>query len=224
MTTSTSTVDILAALSKNHVRNELVKELEGIRNSGRGLTTTQLGAILGQWFHPLHYFPMFLSRLISVAPTIDAQVHISRILWQELGEGEPLNAHEKIFIETMEYAGFARSIVAESAPFDATMELVEGYESSSRSYLTGLGFLYGTEVSDLPMVSTIGELIVRVTGKRDLPWVDIHIQQEPDHVESSNRMLEPSFADQDQDQILESAEWMWSLWINFFKALKREVF
>ena len=34
--------------------------------------------------------------------------------------------------------------------------------------------LYGTEVVDLPMVSTIGELMRRFDRQRNLPWVNIH--------------------------------------------------
>jgi pyrroloquinoline quinone (PQQ) biosynthesis protein C len=179
--------------------------------------------ILGQWFHPLHYFPTFLSRLISVTPNIETQTFISRILWEELGEGDPQRAHEKIYKQTMSDGGFSLKEIAEAQPFTATQELIVGYETSSTSYLAGLGFMYGTEVIDLPMVSTIGELMRRSTGQRNLPWVNIHIAQEPGHVESSNETLKPSFTADEQRQIVENAERMWRLWINFFKSIGKEI-
>ena len=155
---------------------------------------------------PLHYFPVFLSRLISVAPEIALQTFISRILWQELGEGDPMRAHEKIYIETILDGDFGEQQVAEAPPFEATRRLVAGYEAASQHYLSGLGFLYGTEVVDLPMVSTIGALMRRCTGKQDLPWVNVHVQQEPDHVESSNGTLSSSFTGPEQQQIINGAE------------------
>jgi hypothetical protein len=86
--------------------------------------------------------------------------------------------------------------------------------------LSGLGFLYGTEVADLAMVSSIGRLVSNCTHQRTLPWVDIHIEQEPDHVDSSTRTLLPSFSPEEQAQIISSAEEMWSLWVAFFAELK----
>lgn len=223
MSTAVATSDTTGILSANPVKNELVSYLKELKKTCGTLSREQIALILGQWFHPLHYFPTFLSRLISVTPDIETQTFISRILWEELGEGDPQNAHEKIYRQTMTDGGFSLSEIAEAPPSEATRELVAGYEASSKSYLAGLGFLYGTEVVDLPMVSTIGELMRRSTGQRNLPWVAIHVAQEPGHVESSNETLKPSFAADEQGQIIESAERMWRLWINFFKSLGKEI-
>jgi pyrroloquinoline quinone (PQQ) biosynthesis protein C len=214
------TTDILSA---NPVKKELVSYLKELKNSCGTLSREQIALILGQWFHPLHYFPTFLSRLISVTPDIETQTFISRILWEELGEGDPQRAHEKIYKQTMSDGGFTLQEIAGASPHAATRELVAGYETSSTSYLGGLGFLYGTEVVDLPMVSTIGELMRRSTGQRNLPWVNIHVAQEPGHVESSNETLKPSFTAEEQRQIVENAERMWKLWVNFFKSIGKEI-
>ncbi len=222
MTTAlgTSTTDLLAG---DQVKNELVSYLKQLKKDCGTLSREQVVVILGQWFHPLHYFPVFLSRLISVVPDIDTQTFISRILWQELGEGNPRLAHEKIYIETILDSEFEQQRVDAAPPFEATKELVAGYERASQEVLPGLGFLYGTEVVDLPMVSTIGELMRRCTGKRNLPWVNIHVQQEPGHVESSIQTLNPSFTEDEHRQIRESAQEMWTLWINFFKSIRKEI-
>jgi pyrroloquinoline quinone (PQQ) biosynthesis protein C len=210
-------------LSGNPVKKALVSYLHGLKDSCGTLSREQVVIILGQWYHPLHYFPTFLSRLISVVPDIETQTFISRILWQELGEGLPQYAHEKIYIETIHHTGFVAEQVTRAEPLASTRYLVKGYETASEDYLTGLGFLYGTEVVDLPMVATVGELMKRCSGKRDLPWVNIHIAQEPDHVESSSKTLEPSFTEEERHRIIRSAEEMWRLWIDFFKSIKNEV-
>jgi pyrroloquinoline quinone (PQQ) biosynthesis protein C len=223
MSTAAVTSNTTAILSGNSVKHELVGYLKELKKSCGTLSREQIAVILGQWFHPLHYFPTFLSRLISVTPNIETQTFISRILWEELGEGDPQRAHEKIYKQTMSDGGFSLSEIAEAPPFTATQELIAGYETSSTSYLAGLGFMYGTEVVDLPMVSTIGELMRRSTGQRDLPWVNIHVVQEPGHVESSDETLKPSFTADEQRQIVENAERMWRLWINFFKSIGKEI-
>jgi pyrroloquinoline quinone (PQQ) biosynthesis protein C len=217
------TTDTQKLLSTNEVRNQLVSYLKDLKSDCGTLSREKVVVILGQWFHPLHYFPTFLSRLISSTPSIETQTFISRILWQELGEGEPLNAHEKVYIQTISDGGFVEEQVAAAAPFKATQELVAGYERAAKDYMSGLGFLYGTEVVDLPMVATIGELMRRCTGKKNLPWVNIHVTQEPQHIESSSEALKPSFTEEEQQQITNSAEEMWTLWINFFKGIRKEI-
>jgi len=153
---SKSTIDTLPT---NKVRDELVTCLKELKDDCGTLPREHAVVILGQWFHPLHYFPVFLSRLISVTPNIESQTYISRILWEELGEGDPGRAHEKIYVETMTEGGFEKAQFTEAAPLAATRKLVAGYEKASSEYLSGLGFLYGTEVVDLQMVATIGAQI-----------------------------------------------------------------
>jgi Iron-containing redox enzyme len=221
---SPSTVDTLPT---NKVRDELVTCLKELKEDCGTLPRELAVVILGQWFHPLHYFPVFLSRLISVTPTVEAQTYISRILWEELGEGDPVRAHEKIYVETMTSGGFDKTQFTEAPPLAATRRLVDGYEKASSEYLSGLGFLYGTEVVDLQMVATIGALMKRCTGLRTLPWVDIHVQQEPGHVESSTLTLDQSgdqsLSHDEQHRVVTSAEEMWMLWIDFFKSIRQEI-
>ena len=215
--------DTVGLLSINPLRQKLVSELEDLEKTCGTLNREQVIVMLGQWYHPLHYFPVFLSRLISVAPEVTTQTFISRILWQELGEGEPERAHEKIYIDTMLGGGFTEESVAKAPPSPATGRLVAGYHVASQDFLTGLGFLYGTEVVDLPMVATIGELMRRCTGKQDLEWVNVHVKQEPDHVESSHGTLNTPFNDDERQQVIASAEEMWRLWSDFFKSIRTEI-
>lgn len=217
---SKNTIDTLPA---NKVRDELVTCLKELKDDCGTLPRELAVVILGQWFHPLHYFPVFLSRLISVTPNVESQTYISRILWEELGEGDPVRAHEKIYVETMTGGGFEKADFTEAPPLAATRRLVEGYEKASSEFLSGLGFLYGTEVVDLQMVATIGALMKRCTGLRTLPWVDIHVQQEPGHVESSSSTLDQSLDHDAQHRVVTSAEEMWTLWTDFFKSIREEI-
>lgn len=211
------------AFSRSTMRDELATCLKELKDDCGTLPRELAVVILGQWFHPLHYFPVFLSRLISVTPNIESQTFISRILWEELGEGDPVRAHEKIYVETMTSGGFVKTQFTEAPPLAATRRLVDGYQKASSEYLAGLGFLYGTEVVDLQMVATIGALMKRCTGLRTLPWVDVHVAQEPGHVESSTLTLDQALDHDEQQRVVTSAEEMWTLWTDFFKSIRQEI-
>jgi pyrroloquinoline quinone (PQQ) biosynthesis protein C len=221
--TSAATGELLERLAHNDRRRGLIDELDRLRESVGTPSTDRVATILGQWFHPLHYFPVFLSRLVSVAPNVETQAEIARILWQELGEGDYRRAHEEIYIDTMVNVGFAAEQVAEAPPLEQTESLVAGYRQASAGFLTGLGFMYATEVADLAMVSTIGQLVRECTGQHDLPWIDIHVNQEPEHVKSSTQTLLPPFTAEEQKQILASAEQMWTLWVHFFRGIRQAI-
>lgn len=211
-------------LEQNPLRKGLVHHpfFKEVRSSE--LTHEKVGVFLGQWWHPLHYFPQFLSRTIDQVPMLEMKTAISKILYQELGEGDPARAHERIYVSTMKDVGFDEATVAEAPPFEETRRLVQRYEEASANKLSALGFVYGTEVADLAMVSGIGNAVRRVTGVKDLPWVDIHILQEPDHVAQVNEAIEPDFSDEEVQQIVASAEEMWTLWTAFFDRLRKVMF
>ena len=215
---------ITERLEENPLRKELIHHpfFKEVRTSD--LTREQVGVFLGQWWHPLHYFPNFLSRTIDQVPVLEMKTAISKILYQELGEGDPARAHERVYISTMVDAGFDRATVSEAPPFPETRRLVQRYEEASADRLSALGFVYGTEVADLAMVAGIGNAVRRVSGLETLPWVDIHILQEPDHVDQANEALEVGFSPAEVDAIVASAEEMWSLWIAFFNRLRKVMF
>jgi pyrroloquinoline quinone (PQQ) biosynthesis protein C len=211
-------------LEENPLRKELIHHPFFREVKTSPLTREQVGIFLGQWWHPLHYFPNFLSRTIDVVPALEMKTAVCKILNQELGEGDPARAHERIYVTTMEQAGFDRAAVAEAAPFEETRRLVERYRDASSDRLSALGFVYGTEVADLAMVAGIGNAVRRVSGLKDLPWVDIHIQQEPDHVEQASEALEAGLSEQEAVAVEVSAEEMWRLWIAFFDRLRSVMF
>jgi len=211
-------------LEAHPLRKELIHHpfFKEVRNSD--LTRDKVGVFLGQWWHPLHYFPNFLSRTIDAVPVLEMKTAICKILNQELGEGDPARAHEQLYISTMVDAGFDRATVAEAAPFEETRHLVQRYREASGERLSALGFVYGTEVADLAMVGGLGQAVTRVSGMTKLPWVDIHIQQEPEHVEQATEALDANFTADEVKSIVASAEEMWRLWIAFFDRLRTELF
>ncbi|MEA2563443.1 MAG: hypothetical protein QOH06_4947 [Acidobacteriota bacterium] len=215
---------ITERLEENPLRKELIHHpfFKEVRTSD--LTREQVGAFLGQWWHPLHYFPNFLSRTIDQVPVLEMKTAICKILYQELGEGDPARTHERMYISTMVDAGFDRATVSEAPPYEETRRLVQRYEEASAERLSALGFVYGTEVADLAMVAGIGNAVRRVSGIETLPWVDIHILQEPDHVDQANEALEAGFSPEEVDVIVASAEEMWTLWIAFFNRLRQVMF
>lgn len=190
----------------------------------RPINKSQAAMFIGQWWHPLHYFPTFLARCVAVLPDIESKCAIANILSQESGEGNPSRAHEAIYIDTMRRAGFERSEIVAMPPFAETKALVTGYRQASRSALSAFGFVFATEVSDLAMVSGIGNAVSRATGARDLEWVNVHVQQEPDHVEEADHALLRDFQPAEASVVMSNAELMWRLWIRFFDRLERETF
>jgi pyrroloquinoline quinone (PQQ) biosynthesis protein C len=214
---------MLDKLSEHPLRKELIHHplLKEVR-TGMPVSKEAVATLLGQWWYPLDYFPTFLSRSISVLPDRDMQTALSKILYQELGEGRPDNSHGKLFITTMADAGFDEATTTQAPAFEETRKLVELYEETSHNPLRALGAVYGTEVADLAMVSGVGQMVRSVSGAKELPWVDIHVQQEPDHVEQASEALEPNFTPEEEDQIVRAAEDMWRGWISFFDRIRAE--
>jgi pyrroloquinoline quinone (PQQ) biosynthesis protein C len=210
---------VLDSLKHNPLRKNLIHHpfFEAVRSGT--LERNDVAVFLGQWWHPLHYFPNFLSRSISVVPNLETKTAICAILSEELGEGKPEMAHERIYVETMTAAGFSQHEVTEAPPLASTRELIEGYKRASSAPISALGFMYGTEVADLAMVSGIGVAVRRVSGLKNLPWVDIHVLQEPHHVDEASNALEPELSTDQYESVVANAEEMWRLWIAFFSEL-----
>jgi len=211
-------------LRNNELRRKLISHSFFDRIPKADLSQGQVATFLGQWWHPLHYFPSFLSRLISVTPRIEMKTAIAKILYQEVGEGDPGQAHEVIYVRTMTPLGFSEADLTGAAPLPATAKLVAAYAEASGELLTGLGFLYGTEVADLAMVSGIGSAVRRLTGAKRLEWVEIHAQQEPEHVARANDTLSLDFSESEETALIAGAEVMWKHWIAFFDELERRIF
>lgn len=184
------------------------------------LNRAQVEKFLGQWWHPLHYFPTFLARCVAALPDIAAKSAVANILNQETGGSDPAKAHEVIYIRSMAEVGF--NAVALAPPTPESAALVAGYAEASENQFSALGFIFATEVTDLLMVSSIGQAVSQVTGVPYNEWVDIHVLQEPDHVDSANEAMLSGFSAAEEAMITASAERMWQLWIGFFDALLRE--
>ncbi|XVQ07074.1 TenA family transcriptional regulator [Spirillospora sp. CA-255316] len=189
---------------------------------GAELDKEQVGTFLGQWWYPLHYFTTFLARCVATLPDVASKSAITTILNQEAGGGKADRAHEVIYVDSMARSGFDPSVVTGSAPFPETEALVAGYEEASKDRWSALGFIFATEVTDLLMVSTIGAAVRQVSGVGDNEWIDIHVQQEPEHVEEAEHALMDGLGAADSARIIQHAERMWELWTAFFDRLSVE--
>jgi pyrroloquinoline quinone (PQQ) biosynthesis protein C len=186
------------------------------------LTKERAAILLEQWWHPLHYFPTFLARCVAVLPDIASKSAITQILHEETGDGVVSKAHEVIYADSMEKAGFDRAQVTGTDPYPETAALVEGYRAASEQREKALGFIFATETTDLLMVSSIGKAIERSTGVTDTEWVSIHVEQEPGHVAEANHALLANFGPEEEAAVLEAANEMWRLWSAFFDRLSLE--
>jgi pyrroloquinoline quinone (PQQ) biosynthesis protein C len=211
-------------LNEHRLRKQFVDHEFFRRVKISTLTKEQAAVFIGQWWHPLRYFSTFLARCVATLADIESKSAVSKILSQETGEGNPKRAHEVVYVETMERAGFTMAQVTGVAPFPETQALVAGYARASEERLSALGYIFATEVADLTMVSGIGTAVRKATGTRDLEWVNIHVQQEPDHVEEAERTMLRGFSAQEEALVVNSAEEMWRLWAAFFDRLEKEVF
>ena len=79
---------VLDSLKNNPLRKELIHHRFFSEIKSGQLTRNDVAIFLGQWWHPLHYFPNFLSRSISVVPWLETKTAICAILSEELGEGD----------------------------------------------------------------------------------------------------------------------------------------
>jgi len=217
-------IGIAARIKSSPRRADLINHrfFRNMVNSGE-VTKAGVAIVLGQWWHPLHHFPVFLSRSVSVLKHVEQQSYIAEILNEELGEGDPARAHERIYLSTMETAGFSAQEVSQAPPLPGTARLVSGYVTGAEGALTALGCAYATEVADLAMVGGIGKLVRQVTGVQSLAWVDIHVNQEPNHVAKAGGSLEQELTDAEFAVVLAAAEAHWSDWCGFFEGVARAV-
>ena len=121
----------------------------------------------------------------------------------------------------MNDAGFVSSEFMNTKAYTATIALVEGYKYAAKDQNRAIGFVYATEVADLAMVSAIGYSVAKFSGKtlKELPWADIHIKQEPNHVNNVNNSIDMPLGEAEVAEILRSAQLCWKLWVGFFEEI-----
>ena len=216
-------MNIQEKLKRNGARNALFNHsfFNMPRNSGFSKDDTL--TLLGQYWHPLHYFPDFLAGLITKAPGVDFKCAIADILNEELGEGTPARAHERFYIESFTELGFSQAALTQTPPTRITAQLVDCYRAGSQDFLTGLGGLYATESTDLAIVSGIGKMVRSATETEEpIMWIDIHVQQEPNHVVQTDHTL-VTLTPAEEAEVTRHAETMWQYWIDFFDAIEQQI-
>lgn len=215
--------DILDELGQHAKRERVVAHPFLRRLKAEKLSKSQVAVIVGQYWYPIHYFTEFLAKVIAVVPELSMRTYVSKILWQELGEGDPARAHETLYVETMVNAGLELNDVRDIPALPASQRLVEGYRQSTLDCSSAIGFLYGTEVIDLAMVSSVGAAVRNTTGIQELPWVDIHLKQEPDHVASVRQTVCGQLTETQRRKVIEEAQTIWGLWSDFYYAIQEHI-
>lgn len=223
MNDEAKTTDILSQLERHAEREHVVSHPFLRRIETDKLTKSQVAVVVGQYWYPMHYFTEFLPKAMATVSDLPTRVYMSKILWQELGEGDPARAHETLYVETMVSAGIDVNDVRDMPALPASNRLIEGYCQSTSDSHSAVGFLYGTEIIDLAMVSAIGTAVRNATGILKLPWVDIHVKQEPDHVSSVKRAISMPFTEEQCCKVIDEAQKMWSLWSDFYYAIQEKI-
>ncbi len=216
-----SSNQILEQLSGHNLNQKLMNHELFKKFRQNPLKEEDVTFILSQYWYPLNNFPHFLSGLIHCTERLEIQTFVSKILWQELGEGKYQRAHSEIYKTTMSHVGLDLEKILNGHPLKETTSLLEGFNLplSQQNYLKALGCLYSTEVSDLRIVSSIGKAVENYTNTQKLPWVTIHVVQEPDHVENVEQALSGEFDSEQEKELMQGAEETFTLWINFFDAI-----
>jgi len=209
----------LTSLSQNALRQSLLRHPFFDHVVAAPLSRDQVAAFLGQYWYPIRYFPEFLARTVALLPTTELKTAISKILYQELGEGEIERAHENLYRDTMVDAGFAEASVIAAPMTEPTRQLMDGYRRATGRFQSALGFVYGTEIIDMRIVSGLGAAVTKASGQDSLPWVEIHVEQEPEHVRKARHAVRLDFSTEDMAEIVANAEEIWRLWDGFFSGL-----
>ena len=73
------------------------------------------------------------------------------------------------------------------------------------------------------LVSGIGRAVQAFSGVDSLPWVDIHVRQEPDHTESVENAFASGLPPQELERVASASGEMYRLWIDFFSDIDRSM-
>lgn len=212
-------MSICDTLKQNEYRNKLYYHPYFEMGEKEGFSMEAASELLGQYWHPLHFFPDYLAHLITLSPDMDFKTRIADILNEELGEGKTHRAHERFYIDSMTHLGFSEEALCYTPMWESTATLMDCYQRGTTDLLTGLGGVYATESTDIAIVSGMGKLIRAATGyDKPIGWINIHVAQEPNHVEQTDHALN-DISGSDADTVIGHAEDMWRCWIGFFDEL-----
>lgn len=204
-------------LNADSSRSRLLAHSIVSRVRSKEWSVAEISAIVGQYWYPLHFFPTFLGRLLSVAPDTKMKTAISKILNQELGDGRYSSSHEWLYIQAMCSLGIDKQIVCKSPMTPQTEALVNGYSRASENFYPGIGFLTATETTDLDIVKGLEGVVSKLSGNRPLPWVTIHTLQEPEHIDLSTSVIsDAGISSEAAKEIKNAMAQTWTLWLKFF--------
>jgi hypothetical protein len=209
----------LIGVAETEIRKKLSKHQLFALPSNYVPRRKDLKLTFSQYWRPLHYFPDFLAKTISILPSLEQKSLISHILFQELGEADSKKAHEVAFFEAMNEVGITQQTICSTSELPETAQLMELYRNSTTNVESALGVLFATEVADLAIIMGLHRIMKPLLVK-DVPlWVELHVVQEPDHVNASVKTLIEASKNLDIQKIIDAAQNCAETWNLFFNAI-----
>jgi hypothetical protein len=169
-------------------------------------------ALAHQYRYPVWFFPEFLARAIADASSLEIKVTLSEILWQELGRGDARRAHAVLFDDAVTVAKLG--LTPRPPPSASTRLLMEEYASAAGNNVKAVAYVYATELIDLALVQGLGTALEAFAHQVDLPWVQVHSQEEPAHVARACMAVSSmeGQAGQVTDVFVEHVRNLWMCW------------
>ncbi|MFZ6182399.1 TenA family transcriptional regulator [Nannocystis pusilla] len=171
-----------AAADGDAARQTLLKHRMFAVLRGPRLSRDALKFVVGQYWHPIEYFTEFLALSLANVRELALRSRMSSILYQELGQGDPEQAHQSLYLLAAQRAGISADEVCGAEPLPETRRLLDGFRGAARSPARAVGYLYATEIVDLELVRTLGKALAGASGGQESEWLKIHARQEREHV------------------------------------------
>jgi pyrroloquinoline quinone (PQQ) biosynthesis protein C len=206
--------------------NRFIQAAESAMPEKVRIDKQQAEFMLGQYWPMIKEFTRFLGLAVKLSPDIPTQTAISRILYQELGQGNSRNAHFSIYEQNIIDLGMDIENVRNAERLSSCKKLHAMYADGSVSRATALGYLYATETVDLALVSSIGFVLKTIFGEdKRYPWVDIHVKEEPDHVESADEIVsDRGLSLEEREECIYANGKMLILWDEMFSETAKMMF
>ena len=129
-----TTAALAKELAKHEQRGDVIGHPFLRKLKVSDLSRDQAEVIIGQYWYPMHNFTSFLPKVVSIAPNIETKTEVSRIMWQELGEGDAEQSHEALYLSTFLACGLRHDAIAETEALPATDRLIDGYKRAAKSF------------------------------------------------------------------------------------------
>lgn len=174
------------------------------------LTLAQVRVLGAQMYKFCREFPRFLATALAACQHEEQYMVIGENLWDELGKGDPQQAHAALFRRFTKALGLADAQLSAIPAEPETAALVDTYMDLSRRYgvLGILGALcYASEGIVGALYSQIQRGLLRALpfNKEALVFFEVHVHVDDGHADQLESILLPMLRTQHDMQIVELA-------------------